>query len=52
MYGDIDMSAYETQIAVTAKFYDRQMRVAEAEQVEILNSVVADFGIIAAFGLW
>lgn len=40
MYGDIDMSAYETQIMATAKFYDRQMRVAEAEQVDILSSVV------------
>ena len=34
------MSAYETQIMATAKFYDRQMRVAEAEQVDILSSVV------------
>jgi hypothetical protein len=34
------MSAYEKQIQPTAKFYDRQIRAAEAEQVEVLSSVV------------
>lgn len=34
------MSAYENQILATEKFYDRQIRAAESEQLEILNSVV------------
>lgn len=34
------MSAYEKQMLSTAKFYDRQIRAAESEQVEILSSVV------------
>lgn len=34
------MSAYENQILATAKFYDRQIRAAETESVEILSSVV------------
>ena len=34
------MSAYEKQIQATGRFYDRMMKAAEAEQVEILSSVV------------
>lgn len=34
------MSAYEKQILATERFYDRQMRAAETEPVEILSSVV------------
>ena len=34
------MNAYAKQILSTAKFYDRQIRAAQSEQVEILSSVV------------
>ncbi len=34
------MSAYERQILATEQFYDRQMHIAESEQIEILSSVV------------
>ena len=38
--GDETMSAYERQIRATEQFYDRQMKIAESERVEILSSVV------------
>jgi len=34
------MSAYEKQIQSTERFYDRLMKAAEAEPVEVLSSVV------------
>ncbi len=34
------MSEYEKQIQATERFYDRQMRAAESESVEILSSTV------------
>ena len=34
------MSNYELQLLATAKYYDAAMRAAEAEDIEILSSVV------------
>jgi hypothetical protein len=34
------MSKYEIQIRNTGQFYDRAIRVAESEDIEILSSVV------------
>ena len=34
------MSAYERQILTTSQYYNRQIQAAEAEDIEILSSVV------------